>query len=360
MVPIVTSFHERLFPEAGDQPRSSVLRKSEQLGSEPELVASYQQVGANFPEIGDPARSSVVSKPERRGSKSVSFAKDEQVGELDKRVNVPVVQAPKPSIRKHSKRKQRDHSDSDDDYEPPKKQPDVAVHSSTRSRRARKIPAHLKEYIVGSVINTKTDIPVPKTYKQAKKCEYWTEWQAAMQEELASLRQHGTWKLVATTKAKHQRIITNRWLYTIKRDAQGRIKRFKARLVIHGFKQSFGIDYLETYAPVFRFETIRAAILYARKRGWDIMQYDIKTAFLYGLLEELIFMEIPAGSDEGAPGGDVICQLLKSLYGLKQAPAVWNKTLHVFLKSIGFTRLDSDYGLYAKLAEDKVIMQLNV
>ena len=78
-----------------------------------------------------------------------------------------------------------------------------------------------------------------------------------MNEELASLRQHGTWKLVATAKAKDQTIITNKWVYTVKRDAQGRIKRFKARLVIHGFKQHYGVDYQETYAPVIRFETIR-------------------------------------------------------------------------------------------------------
>lgn len=117
---------------------------------------------------------------------------------------------------------------------------------------------------------------------------------------------------------------------------------------------------METYAPVIRFETIRAAILYARKRGWDVRQYDVKTAFLYGLLEELIFMELPVGSTEGIPGGDMICELIKSLYGLKQAPAVWNKTLHVFLVSLGFTRLDSDYGLYAKYKNGEVVMLLTV
>jgi hypothetical protein len=97
--------------------------------------------------------------------------------------------------------------------------------------------------------------------------------------------------------------------------------------VIHGFKQQLGVNYSETYAPVIRFETIRAAIYYAVQRGWDVLQYDVKTAFLYGDLEELIFMEQPPGFQIDAPG--FICQLLKSLYGLKQAPNVWNRTLHV-------------------------------
>ncbi|EGZ15936.1 hypothetical protein PHYSODRAFT_429349, partial [Phytophthora sojae] len=72
---------------------------------------------------------------------------------------------------------------------------------------------------------------IPTTYEQAKACTNWLEWKAAMEEELASLREHGTWKLVARAKAKRQAVITNRWVFAVKRDAQGRILRFKARLV---------------------------------------------------------------------------------------------------------------------------------
>jgi hypothetical protein len=69
------------------------------------------------------------------------------------------------------------------------------------------------------------------------------------------------------------------------------IKRFKARLVIHCFKQQLGINYSETYAPIIRFESIRAAINNAVQIDWQVLQYDVNTAFLSGDLEELIFME---------------------------------------------------------------------
>ncbi|OWZ10540.1 Gag-pol Polyprotein [Phytophthora megakarya] len=134
--------------------------------------------------------------------------------------------------------------------------------------------------------------------------------------ELQSLKDHETWKLVPRKPAKDTKVITCRWVFAVKRDERGCVKRFKARLVIHGFKQQKGVNYNETYAPVIRFETIRAAIYYAVQRA----EVDVKTAFLYGDLEEEIFMEQPPGFQVDGPG--FICRLLKSLYGLKQAPNI--------------------------------------
>jgi hypothetical protein len=108
---------------------------------------------------------------------------------------------------------------------------------------------------------------------------------------------------------KNLKVITCRWVFAVKRDERGRIKKFKARLVIHGFKQQLGINYSETYAPAIRFGTIRAAIYYAVKRGWEVLQYDVMTAFLNGDLPELIFMEQPPGFPVDGPG--FICRLLK-------------------------------------------------
>lgn len=179
-----------------------------------------------------------------------------------------------------------------------------------------------------------------------------------MEAEMDSQRAHGTWDLVPRTEAKGKRVISCKWVYALKRDASGRIKRYKARLVIRGFLQRMGIDYNETYAPVIRFETIRCVILFALQRGWEILQFDVKTAFLYGDLDEEVYMEQPPGFGEDSP--NYICRLKKSLYGLRQAPRVWNQTLHKFLIKIGLERLDSDYGLYARKVGGEVTLLLTV
>jgi hypothetical protein len=94
------------------------------------------------------------------------------------------------------------------------------------------------------------------------------QWRFAMLAELESLKTHKTWNLQPRKVAKNPKVITCRWMFAVKRDEGERIKRFKARLIIHGFKQQLGINYSEIYAPVIRFETIRAAIYYAVQRGW--------------------------------------------------------------------------------------------
>jgi len=76
------------------------------------------------------------------------------------------------------------------------------------------------------------------------------------------------------------------WVFATKRNEKGVIVRYKARQVIHGFKQEFGVNFLDTYVPAIRMETIRAAIYYGVQRGWMVMQYDVVTAFRYGPLGE--------------------------------------------------------------------------
>ncbi|KAE8891385.1 hypothetical protein PF003_g24782 [Phytophthora fragariae] len=202
------------------------------------------------------------------------------------------------------------------------------------------------------------DVPVPATYKLAIRSKFAAYWLAAIAEELESLRKHGVWQVVDRSAAGKSAVITNKWVFGIKKDENGFVKRFKARLVIHGFKQKFGDNYNETFAPVIRFDTIRVAIYFAVQRRWSIFQYDVKTAFLYGKLTEEVFMEFPQGN--GSPGNKEICKLIKFLYGLKQAPHVWNKTLHRHLVALGFTRLESDHGLYSLLEKGEIVMLLTV
>lgn len=225
-------------------------------------------------------------------------------------------------------------------------------------RRKRARPSHLRDFVFHVVIQGAGSVQIPQSYRQAKSSKLWPEWRTAILEELASLKQHQTWRFVPRASIGKAKVITCRWVFAIKRDEHGHIKRYKARLVIHGHKQEYGVNFHETYAPVIRFETIRAAIYYGVQRGWSVMQFDVKTAFLYGPLDEEIYMQRPDGLEEG--NDDDVCHLLKSLYGLRQAPFIWNKTLHQKLTKLGFVRLEKDRGLYARKVGGDITMLITV
>jgi len=126
-----------------------------------------------------------------------------------------------------------------------------------------------------------------------------------------------------------------KWVFKVKHRSDGRVERFKGRLVAKGFSQRRGIDYFETYSPVVRFSSIRALIAFAVQNGMCIHQMDVVTAFLNGDLHEDIYMQQPDGYIQ--PGSEhLVCKLKKSLYGLKQAPRCWNIRFHKYMESLGF------------------------
>ncbi|GJT23247.1 zinc finger, CCHC-type containing protein [Tanacetum coccineum] len=121
----------------------------------------------------------------------------------------------------------------------------------------------------------------------------------------------------------------------------GTIDKFKARLVIQGFRQKEGIDYFDTYAPVARISTIRLLIALAATYNLVIHQMDVKTTFLNGDLEEEVYMKQPEGFI--MPGNKhKVCKLNKSLYGLKQAPKQWHQKFDEVALSSGFVLNQSD------------------
>ena len=122
------------------------------------------------------------------------------------------------------------------------------------------------------------------------------------------------WEVVP--RPEKTNVISSKWVYKLKHDANGEISRFKARLVARGFTQVFGTDYLDTYTPVTRLETIRLLFALAVENDWEIRQIDVKTAYLNGDLDEEIYMEPPKGYD--VPEGHVLL-LRKAVYGLRQA-----------------------------------------
>lgn len=195
----------------------------------------------------------------------------------------------------------------------------------------------------------------PMTVKDAKDCPNWGKWQQAMQEEIQALERNKTWTLV-DRKPDMKKPIKTKWIFKIKLNTDGSINRYKARLVAKGYSQLPEIDYKETFAPVASMTTVRMLFAAATQNNLVIKQFDVKTAFLYGDLEEELYMECP--EEYPAPRGKV-CKLNKSLYGLKQAPRQWNVKFDSFLKKYELKQSRIDKCLY--YSEDmKVLLAIYV
>ena len=141
-----------------------------------------------------------------------------------------------------------------------------------------------------------------------------------------------------------------------KRDSNGNIERFKARLVVKGFRQREGIDYDEVFAPVSKYSTLRTVLATAACQDLDLHQLDIKTAFLNGTIEEEVYVEPPTGYTLGKP--TLFCKLNKALYGLKQAPRACYITLKTELAKLHFTESKADAGLFISTDPSKPALLL--
>ena len=151
----------------------------------------------------------------------------------------------------------------------------------------------------------------PFTFKEAVKENCWRN---AMQEEIYAIEKNNTWEL--TILCPSQRTIGVKWVYKIKHTTDGRIERYKARLVVKGYKQKYEVDYEEVFAPVARLDMVRMLISLAAHHSWKIYQLDVKSAFLNDILEEEVYEEQPEGFVvEGEE--DKVYRLKKVLYGLK-------------------------------------------
>ncbi|CAI7920454.1 unnamed protein product [Closterium sp. NIES-54] len=181
----------------------------------------------------------------------------------------------------------------------------------------------------------------PATLKEALESSDAEEWKKAMESELKSIEEIGTWELVELPEGR--KAITSKWLFRIKSDANGNIERYNSRLVAKGYQQKEKVDYKELFAPVVKPTTHRTLLAGAVIKGWVVKQMDVTTAFLNGVLEEEIFMAQPEGFDDGSGR---LLRLKKALYGLKQAPRQWYLKLRGVLEEIGFTPSTADHSLF--------------
>ena len=159
--------------------------------------------------------------------------------------------------------------------------------------------------------------------------------------ELKGLDAHGTFEETYCPPGRTP--ITCRWVYDLKRDKEGKVVLYKARLVVHGFKQIAGIDFQKTFSSTAQLRTFRFVVSIAVARGYSMTQYDISQAFLHGPLEEELYMNFPPGYPSADQGK--VLRLLKGLYGLKQASRIWQKALYKALKELGLVQCKTDSGV---------------
>jgi len=192
----------------------------------------------------------------------------------------------------------------------------------------------------------------PASYTEALNSTLAPEWNIAIDEELKSIIDNGTWKIIDLPRGRNP--VKCRWVFRVKRRANSEVVQYKARLVAKGFTQPYGIDYLETFATVVKHTSLCIILALAAAGNYQIDQTDIQSAYLLGKLEEEIYMELPEGlkireENSSCSRRRQVCKLLKGLYGLKQSGRIWNQERDKHLVgTCGFTRSKNDHAVYLK------------
>ena len=176
-----------------------------------------------------------------------------------------------------------------------------------------------------------------------------TEWKQATNSEFESLIQNDTLELVSMPEGKN--IVGNKWVFKVKRDENGDVQRYKARLMAQGYSQTERVDYNEVFSPVVRNTTIRSLLALSNAKDWEVHQMDVRTAFLQRNVEEEVYMRQPDGyANEEYP--DYVCKLKRSICGLKQSARCRNTVIDTFPKSSGYKQVEFDPCLYMKSVKD--------
>ena len=217
-------------------------------------------------------------------------------------------------------------------------------------QRERRPPQRFDDELYNCTEDLTADINEPSNINEAWTGKNSAEWKKATESEYKSLIDNHTWELVPPPHDKN--IVGSKWVFKVKRNADGTVQKFKARLVAQGYTQSPGIDYDEVFAPVVRYTSIRSLLAVANICNWEIHQMDAKTAFLQGDLNEEIYMRQPNGFvDPDKP--DYVCKLNKGIYGLKQAARCWNNSINSYLLSHGYKKSTADPCVYIKTVKSQ-------
>ena len=144
-------------------------------------------------------------------------------------------------------------------------------------------------HLVNPIIAKDADLPDAPTFHEAMASLECNKWHQAVLEELAAIKEAGTWELVDPSP-NICNIVGCRFVLQKKHGADGKVTRYKAQLVAQGFSQQEGIDYSETFVPVIKSASLRVFLAVCAQHGWRVWQMDIKSAYLNGSINEDIYM----------------------------------------------------------------------
>jgi hypothetical protein len=168
-------------------------------------------------------------------------------------------------------------------------------------------------------------------------------WKNAMDSEFGALLKNQIWHLVPPKSGVNA--IDCKWIYMMKKKSDGSIDRYKAQLVVKGFKQCYEIDDEDTFSPIVKEATIQIVLSITISKGWSLRKLDVQNVFLHGVLEEVVHMKQPPGyEDKQHP--NYVCRLDKAIYGLKQAPRAWYSILSSKFQMLGFVPSKGDTSLF--------------
>ncbi|GKA16567.1 zinc finger, CCHC-type containing protein [Tanacetum coccineum] len=235
-------------------------------------------------------------------------------------------------------------------------QPELELRKSKRNRTPKDFGPEFQLYLIKGTreevsdqhsycFNVEDD---PKTFDEAMKSQDVAFWKEEINDEMDSIIGNNTW--VLADLPPRCKPLGCKWIFKRKLKVDETVEKFKARLVIQGFKQKSGIEYFDTYAPVAHISTIRMLIAMALIHNLVIHQMDVKTAFLNGDLDEEVYMNQPQGFIMHG-NENKVCKLIKSLYGLKQEPKQWHQKFDEVVFSNGYSLNQANKCVYSKFDE---------
>lgn len=192
----------------------------------------------------------------------------------------------------------------------------------------------------------------PKTFAEAMSSPDREQWIGAVKSEMRSMRQKHVWDLMGLPRGA--RAIGCKWVFKRKVDSEGKVNRWKARLVAQGFAQREGVDFRDTFAPVLHYKTLRALLAIVAVLDYELLQFDVPTAFLNATVEEDVYMKQPPGLEaigEKEVDPNMVCKLNKAVYGIKQAPHEFYEMLRGSLERLGYQRCMSDTCVFVRTSK---------